>query len=99
MFGKKLTIDVSDDAAARLMEMIKSKNMNGIRIRLVSNGCGAYIYDMDFGTKRVGDEIETEARNIKFFISRKSLVYLNGLTIKYDTEKEGFVFDNPNIKK
>lgn len=96
--ASKNVIELTDSASVQLRDLIKAKQKKGIRLRLVSDGCSTYVYDMDFGTKRVGDEIETKANGIRFFIEKKSVDFINGTKIDYDNIKEGFVFANPNVK-
>ncbi len=92
-------IKLSDSAAEKLKEFLKTKkDKKGVRLRLVSDGCATYVYDMDFGTKPVGEEIKTESQGISFFIEKKTIALINGTEIDYNQEKGGFVFNNPNVK-
>lgn len=95
----KIVLEVSDAASQKLKQMIKSKNKKGIRLRLVSDGCATYVYDMDFGTKKIEGEIEFKTAGVTFYIEPKSVDFIRGTTIDYDTGQEGFIFDNPNVKK
>ena len=97
--SNKDVIQISSAAGTKLKEMIKSKNKKGIRLRLVSDGCATYVYDMDFGTRRIEGEIELKANGVTFYIDPKSADFIRGTKIDYDTKEEGFVFDNPNVKK
>ena len=49
---------------------------------------------------RLGDEVFEGADGAKIFIDKKSLLYLNGTVLDYDTSliSRGFVFNNPNAK-
>jgi len=49
---------------------------------------------------RVGDEVFDGPNGSKVFVDRKSLLYLNGTVLDYDTSlmSKGFVFNNPNAK-
>lgn len=88
---------VTSPAAAKLKEFIEAKKgKKGIRLRLASDGCGLYSYDMDFGTKRLEGELAFEANGITFYLERKTIGLLKGTEI--DFLKDGFFFNNPNVK-
>ena len=92
-------LNLTDTAREKLKQIIKSKHKKGIRLRLVSDGCATYVYDMDFGTKKIENEIEFKTGGVIFYIDPKSVDFLNGTRIDYNSGEEGFVFDNPNVKK
>lgn len=96
---KDTALDVTNIAAEKLKSIIKSKNKKGIRLRLVSDGCATYVYDMDFATKRIGNEVVFKTSGITFFVETKTADFVRGTKIDYDSEREGFVFTNPNVKK
>ena len=52
------------------------------------------------GGLRVGDEVFEGPDGAKIFVDKKSLLYLNGTVLEYDTSLlgKGFVFNNPNAK-
>ena len=92
-------LEVTDIASQKLKLLIKSKHKKGIRLRLVSDGCATYVYDMDFGTKRVEGEVEFKTNGVIFYIEPKTVDFIRGTKIGFDTAENGFVFDNPNVKK
>ena len=49
---------------------------------------------------RLGDEVFEGPDGAKIFVDKKSLLYLNGTVLEYDTSLlgKGFVFNNPNAK-
>ena len=49
---------------------------------------------------RLGDEV-FEGHGAKIFVDKKSLLFLKGTTLDYDTAllTKGFVFNNPNAKQ
>lgn len=97
--SNKDVIQISSAAGTKLKELISAKKKKGIRLRLVSDGCATYVYDMDFGTKRIEGEIEVKTNGVVFYIDQKNMDFLRGTKIDYNTKEEGFVFDNPNVKK
>ena len=95
----KKIIEVSQTADEKLKELIKSKpGKKGIRLRLVSDGCSTYVYDMDFATKRVENEAVVKAGGVTFFVDPKTIDFIKGTTIDYSTKEGGFIFQNPNVK-
>ncbi len=92
-------IKLTDKAAAKLKELLRAKKgKKGFRLRLASDGCGLYTYDIDFGTKAIGEELALSFSGLKFYIEKKFLSLLYGTEIDYDPSKDGFVFNNPNVK-
>ena len=49
---------------------------------------------------RLGDQMFEGRGGAKLFVDKKSLLYLNGTVLDYDTNlvSKGFVFNNPNAK-
>ena len=49
---------------------------------------------------RFGDEVFEGAEGAKIYVDKKSLLFLNGTVLDYDTNlvSKGFVFNNPNAK-
>ncbi len=49
---------------------------------------------------RLGDEVFEGPDGAKIFVDKKSLLFLNGTVLDYDTNliSKGFVFNNPNAK-
>jgi len=50
--------------------------------------------------RRLGDEVFEGPEGAKIFVDKKSLLFLNGTVLEYDTNlvSKGFVFNNPNAK-
>ena len=97
--NKNLQIEVTDNAAGKLKEVLKEKRMKAVRLRLYSDGCALYQYDIDFTSVKRNNDVELKVAGIKFFVEKKSVDFLNGVRIRYDMVENGFVFDNPNVKK
>ncbi|MBI4895212.1 MAG: iron-sulfur cluster assembly accessory protein [Candidatus Aenigmarchaeota archaeon] len=93
-------IKLTDKAADEFTEQLKKKkDKKGIRLRLVSSGCALYVYDMEYANKRYGDEIEFDTKGIKFFVQKKTIPLIDGVTIDYLYGKRGFKFNNPHVKE
>lgn len=93
-FGEVLRL--TPRAAEELNGMLAKKpGKKGIRLRLVSDGCALYSYDMDFGTKKLDGEIVFKTSGLTFYLEKKMMGFLQGTEIDY---QGGFLFLNPNVK-
>ena len=90
-------IRLNREAEKELAGLVDRKKKRGIRLRLVSDGCGSYRYDMDFGTKKMEGEVEFQAGKVRFYLERKFLGMIKGTEISF--QGEGFVFKNPNVRE
>ena len=96
-------LQISENAA-RLIRKMTAKNgipEGGLRIAIKAGGCSGLSYTFAWEKQpRVGDEVFEGPDGAKIFVDRKSLLYLNGTVLDYDTNMltKGFVFNNPNAK-
>lgn len=92
--GKK-ELEVTQQAAEKLKEIIISEKKGGYGIRvLVANaGCADMVYSMDFERKSFKGDKVIEVNGLKVYYDEKAAVYLNGVKVDYVTSpQEGFVF-------
>lgn len=70
----------------------------GMRIGVRTTGCSGMAYVLEFADKLTEGDIEIDERGIALVISKKDLVYLEGMEIDYQKKglNEGFEFINPN---
>jgi iron-sulfur cluster assembly protein len=70
----------------------------GMRIGVRTTGCSGMAYVLEFADKLTEGDIEIDERGITLVISKKDLVYLQGMEIDYQKKglNEGFEFINPN---
>ena len=92
--GELLTLTAA--AAAELKKAMAKKPGKTIVFRLASDGCGSYVYDMDFSATKTRDEVSYETVGIAFFLEKKTLPFLKGTRIDY---RDGFIIENPNAKR
>lgn len=76
--------------------LTRHRGKKGIRLRLSSDGCALYSYDLDFGTRRLSGEEEVRTQGITLWVEKKSLGLLKGVTIDY--QGDGFLFRNPHVR-
>ena len=94
---------LTDAAAARIDELTKRADSEivGLRVGVKGGGCSGLSYTFAWEREaRLGDEVFEGPEGAKVFIDKKSLLYLNGTVLDYDTSllSRGFVFNNPNAK-
>lgn len=94
-------IYMTENAFNQIQEVRESNNVPEeyfLRMGAQSGGCSGfqYIIGFDSDVKEMDKEITIDDVNI--VIDRKSLFYLQGVTLDYvdDTNGKGFVFNNPN---
>ena len=96
-------IQISEGAARRIRQLMDKQNMTegGLRVGVKGGGCSGLSYTFAWEKQeRLGDEIIEGPDGIKLFVDRKSLTFLNGTILDYDSSllSKGFVFQNPNAK-
>ncbi len=96
-------IQITETAAKRIRVLMEKQGMTegGLRVGVKGGGCSGLSYTFAWESQaRTGDEIFGGPEDIKVFVDRKSLLYLNNTVLDYDTSlmSKGFVFQNPNAK-
>jgi iron-sulfur cluster assembly protein len=96
-------IQISETAAKKIRSLMAKQGIDegGLRVGVKGGGCSglSYIFSWE-KMPRFGDEVFDGPEGAKIFVDRKSLLYLNGTVLDYDTNmiSKGFVFNNPNAK-
>lgn len=98
-----MAIQVTETAARRIRMLMAKQGMTegGLRVGVKGGGCSGLSYTFAWESEaRVGDEVFSGPEDIKVFVDKKSLLYLNNTVLDYDTSlmSKGFVFQNPNAK-
>ncbi len=96
-------IQVTETAADRIRMLMAKQGMaeGGLRVGIKGGGCSGMSYTFAWEKEaRLGDEVVEGPHGIKLFVDKKSLLFLRGTTLDYDTSllSKGFVFQNPNAK-
>jgi len=96
-------IQISEGAARKIQSLMAKQGIRegGLRVGVKGGGCSGLSYTFAWEkAPRLGDEV-FEDHGAKIFVDRKSLLFLKGTTLDYDTAllTKGFVFNNPNAKQ
>ncbi len=96
-------IQISEGAARKIRTLMPKQGIDdgGLRVGVKGGGCSGLSYTFAWERQaRLGDEVFEGPEGAKIFVDKKSLLFLNGTTLDYDTAllTQGFVFHNPNAK-
>ncbi len=96
-------IQISETAARQIRTLMAKQGLDegGLRVGVKGGGCSGLSYTFSWEKQpRLGYEVFDGPNESKIFVDKKSLLYLNGTVLDYDTSlmSKGFVFNNPNAK-
>jgi iron-sulfur cluster assembly protein len=95
----KSIVTVTPAAIEQLKHLQASEGVGkeGVRLGVKGGGCSGFSYLLEFNDYREGDNI-LEQDDLKFFMDRKSSIYLKGIVLDFrgGLKGKGFVFQNPN---
>ena len=90
------------EAAARHVEKFLAKRGKGVglRVGVRTSGCSGMAYKLEYADETHADDHLFESHGIQLIVDAKSLPYLDGTELDYTKEglREGFKFNNPNVK-
>ena len=96
-------VQITETAAHTIRKLMAKEGIDegGLRVGVKGGGCSGLSYMFSWEKRpRTGDEVFEGPDGAKIYVDRKSLLYLNGTVLDYDTSlmSKGFVFNNPNAK-
>ena len=96
-------IEISEGAARKIRTLMAKQGIDdgGLRVGVKGGGCSGLSYTFGWEREaRTGDEVFEGPDDTKIFVDKKSLLFLKGTVLDYDTNmiSKGFVFNNPNAK-
>jgi len=98
-----MMIQISETAAHKIRTLMSKQGITdgGLRVGIKGGGCSGLSYTFAWEKQpRLGDEVFEGPEGATIYVDKKSLLYLNGTVLDYDTNmiSKGFVFNNPNAK-
>jgi iron-sulfur cluster assembly protein len=96
-------IEISDGAARKIRTLMAKQGISdgGLRVGVKGGGCSGLSYTFSWEKQaRTGDEVFEGPDGARIYVDKKSLLFLNGTVLDYDTSliSKGFVFNNQNAK-
>ncbi len=98
-----MAIQVSENASKQIRRLLDKQGMpnGGLRVAVKAGGCSglSYVFGWDEAPKE-HDEVFEGGEGAKVFIDPKSLKFLEGTVLDYDTAliSKGFMLENPKAK-
>ena len=92
-------ITLTEIAAEKMQAALDNRRKGiGMRVGVRTTGCSGMAYTLEFANSLTEGDIEIDDRGINLIVSKKDLVYLQGMEIDYQKKglNEGFEFNNPN---
>src|SRR5947207_14169886 len=96
----KTMLHISENAAALIKKMTAKNGIpdGGLRIGIKAGGCSGLSYTFAWeGAPREGDHVFDGPEGSRVYVDPKSLRFLDGTTLDYDTGlvSRGFIFNSP----
>jgi iron-sulfur cluster assembly protein len=97
--GARALVTATEPALTELRRLMAqdASAPEGVRLGVKGGGCSGLSYVLEFSKPREGDNV-FEQDGVKFFLDRKSAIYLKGIVLDYKEglQGKGFAFQNPN---
>jgi iron-sulfur cluster assembly protein len=95
-------VTVTDEAAARIRDLLAKEGTagSGLRMAVMGGGCSGFQYKLEFSDTPDEMDAVIESNGVKVFVDPKSSLYLNGVILNYDDGLmgAGFQVENPNAR-
>jgi iron-sulfur cluster assembly protein len=96
-------IQITDGAAVHIQKLMTKQGISegGLRVGIKGGGCSGLSYTFSWEREaRLGDQVLDGPGGVKVFVDKKSLIYLTGTSLEYDSALmgKGLHFVNPNAK-
>jgi len=96
-------IQLSDNASKQIVKLLAKQELpgGGLRVGIKAGGCSGFEYVFAWeASPRDGDQVFEGAEGARIFVDPKSLRFLDGTLLDYDTSliSRGFTLNNPHAK-
>ena len=97
-------ITLTDTAASKVKELLKSEGADDLALRVAvrPGGCSGFSYEMFFdGDVAADDQQATFGESVRVVVDSQSAPLLDGATLDYKDglEQSGFAITNPNASR
>ena len=93
-------LDFTEDAAAKVLELIKEEDNAELKLRVYvqGGGCSGFQYGFTFDEDQQEDDTAVDRDGVRLLVDPMSFQYLIGAKIDYKDDLEGarFIINNPN---
>ncbi len=100
-----MAVTLTEKAAAEVKRRMDDQKMDDgqmLRVQITAGGCSGFNYGLAFDTNySEADDSKYDCQGVPVVVDKKSALYLDGITIDFqdDLQGYGFRFDNPNAVK
>lgn len=97
-------VTVTDKAKDKIFQLRADEGRNTehhIRVGVVGGGCSGLMYNLEFDTQKLPNDMEFEDKGVKIVVDKKSILYLAGTVLDFSDglNGKGFQFVNPNASR
>ena len=98
-----MSFSITETAVKKTLSLMKKEGVPDsiLRIGAKGGGCSGFSYVLKFDKETKEDDIMIESNGLIVACDPKSIQYLEGIEIDYETNllKAGFKFNNPTARK
>ena len=101
-------INLTDEASQQFKKIFKEKDLpetSAVRFTVKGGGCSGFQLDVSIEPPRRFDMARSNdtkfvVNDVRLIVDKKSLLFLEGMTVRYEKQPFGhkFSYDNPNAK-
>ena len=96
-------ISISENAGKQIRKLLDRQGMpqGGLRVGVKAGGCSGLSYTFGWeAAARPGDQVFAGPEGVQVFVDPRSLRFLDGTMLDYDTSliSKGFTFENPQAR-
>lgn len=96
-------IEISENATRQIKKLVAKQALPataGLRVGVKAGGCSGLSYVFGWDAEPKATDQVVEAGGARVFVDPKSLKFLDGTVLDYDTSllSKGFFFNNPRAK-
>ena len=96
-------IEMTENAGQQIRKLVQMQGLPagaGLRVGVKAGGCSGLSYVFDWGAAPTEQDAVFELDGARMFVDPKSLKFLDGTVLDYDTSliSKGFMLNNPRAK-